>query len=85
MLSRLVERETALLGHRGGTASHRKLKAIVVDGSKNLKVEVADPAGLKARIQADTKLVQSKTKPLKEFGTSGGVPTARRADDACSF
>ena len=55
----------------GAIMGSKKLKAVVVRGTK--RVPVKDPAGLKAALKEQIPIILEATKGLTEFSTAGGI------------
>ena len=65
-------------GGMGAVMGAKRLKAIVVEGDSRTRVSIADLDGLRALIKSNGKDLRRRTLGLREFGTSGGVPTVEK-------
>lgn len=73
----MVDGRSARAAGRGGMGAlmgSKRLKAVVVLGDE--PVELADAAGLKARVRQDMKTIRARSKSLQDFGTAGGIQGA---------
>ena len=73
----MVDGRSARAAGRGGMGAlmgSKRLKAVVASGEA--VVEIADAAGLKARVRQDMKTIRSRSQGLRDFGTAGGIQGA---------
>ncbi len=73
----MVDGRSARAAGRGGMGAlmgSKGLVAVVALGARS--PEVADAAGLKARVRADMKTIRARSKGLQDFGTAGGIAGA---------
>jgi len=68
----------AARGGIGAVMGSKRLKAVVVEGDRGTRLSIADPEGLKAQVKRDVAMLRDNTPALREFGTSGGVPTVEK-------
>ena len=65
-------------GGMGAVMGSKRLKAIVCAGDSQTKVEVADFELLRSLVKQGGQTLRKRTLGLREFGTSGGVPTVEK-------
>ncbi len=73
----MVDGRSARAAGRGGMGAlmgSKRLAAVVALGEE--PAEVADPAGLKARVRDDMRTIRGRSQGLREFGTAGGIQGA---------
>ena len=57
----------------GAVLGSKNLKAFVVEGDRDTRIQFADPDGLRDQMRIDVKTIREKTQGLRDFGTSGGM------------
>jgi len=65
----------------GAVMGSRRIKAVVVEGSLDVHLPIAQPEELKTELKADIEDIRKNTVGLTNFGTSGGVEAVEKFGD----